>query len=99
MSFGFEHEFDTDISLKEPGMYKVILHNDDYTTMEFVVFILTEIFNKKEEDAQGIMLDVHKKGFGVAGIYVYDIARTKVEQVHLLAKKNNFPLLCTIEEV
>lgn len=83
---------------KEPGMFKVILHNDDYTTMEFVVGILVEIFNKSEKEAEKIMLDVHKKGKGIAGVYIYDIANTKVQMVHKLAKEYEFPLLCTIEE-
>jgi len=81
-----------------PKMYKVILHNDDYTTMEFVVEILTTIFNKQTEEATVIMLDVHKRGRGICGLYTYDVAVTKVAQVQHLAEKNQFPLRCSYEE-
>ena len=78
-------------------MYRVILHNDDYTTMEFVVHILTMIFHKSEQESERIMLDVHKKGKGVCGVYTREIAQTKVEQVRVLAKQNQYPLLATYE--
>lgn len=82
---------------KEPPMYKVILLNDDYTTMEFVVLVLQSVFNKSGSDAQAIMLSVHQKGSGVAGIYTKEIAETKVSIVHQLARQNEFPLKCEME--
>jgi ATP-dependent Clp protease adaptor protein ClpS len=88
----------TAIKLKTPKMYRVILHNDDYTAMEFVVEILVSIFNKPPALATRIMLDVHKKGTGICGVYIRDIAVTKVNQVHQLAKENQFPLRCSFEE-
>jgi len=84
---------------KEPEEFKVILLNDDYTTMEFVVEILVDIFRKSTDDAFRIMLDVHHKGKGIVGVYTWDIAVTKVEQVHAQARANEFPLLCAIEPV
>jgi len=89
----------TDDKVKEPDQFKVILLNDHYTTMEFVVEILMTIFHKSIEDASKIMLDVHKKGKGVVGVYTWDIAVTKTDQVHSAAKANNFPLKCVIELV
>ena len=87
-----------EIETREPKMYKVLLHNDDYTTMEFVVMILEQIFHKNPAEANQVMLNVHQKGTGVCGIYAYDIAETKVITVHALAEKNEFPLKCSIEE-
>ncbi len=84
--------------ISEPPMFKVLLHNDDYTTMEFVVDILMHVFKKVEDDAIRIMLNVHKAGIGLCGIYTYEIAETKVEQVHSLANENGFPLKCTMEK-
>ena len=84
--------------LKEPDMYKVVLHNDDYTTREFVVEVLQIVFHKPAIEATKIMMDVHKKGKGVVGAYTWDIAQTKVAQVHQLAKESEYPLKCTIEE-
>jgi ATP-dependent Clp protease adaptor protein ClpS len=84
--------------LKEPDEYRVILLNDDFTTMEFVVGVLMAVFHKALSDAYKIMLDVHKKGRGVVGTYTYDIATTKISQVHELAKQNGFPLKCTMEK-
>ena len=83
--------------IKEPEEYRVILLNDDYTTMDFVVEILMVIFHKNLEDANKIMLDVHKKGKGQVGIYSWDIAITKMEQVHTAARENQFPLRCIVE--
>lgn len=77
----------------------MVLLNDHYTTMEFVVDILVVIFHKQPEDANRIMLDVHKKGRGVVGVYPWDIAATKVQQVHAVARKQEFPLRCIIEPV
>lgn len=84
--------------LKEPDEYRVILLNDDYTTMEFVVSVLMSVFHKALPDAQKIMLDVHMKGRGVVGLFPYDIAATKINQVHELARQNGFPLRCTMEK-
>jgi len=89
-----EHE-----DLVEPPRFKVLLHNDDYTTMDFVVMILQTVFNKDAVTATEIMLNVHKKGVGVAGIYTRDVAETKVAVVHELSRKNEHPLKCTMEEV
>jgi ATP-dependent Clp protease adaptor protein ClpS len=83
---------------KKPPLYKVLLHNDDYTTMEFVVLILMEIFHKSEAVATDIMLAVHQKGLGVAGVFTREIAEAKINQVHNLARANDYPLLCTMEE-
>ncbi len=94
----FEEEFETALELEEPRMFRVLLHNDDYTSMDFVVEILTGIFHKTPEEAVQIMLQVHEKGKAVCGIYSFEIAQTKAEQVKQLAKKNEFPLLATIEE-
>jgi len=82
----------------EPSMYKILLHNDDYTSMEFVVEILVMVFNKSMGKATEIMLDVHKKGLGVCGVYIYEIAETKVKTVHSLAMEKGFPLKCTMEK-
>lgn len=83
--------------LARPPMWKVVLHNDDYTTQEFVVAILRGIFHRSEEEAVTIMLHVHRNGIGIAGIYPYDVAETKVERVRALAREREFPLLCTME--
>ena len=85
--------------VEEPPLYKVLLHNDDYTTMEFVVWILEAVFNMPEEQAIQVMLNVHLRGIGVAGIYTYEIAETKVGQATSLAREQEFPLLVTMEEV
>jgi len=83
--------------VKEPEQYKVILLNDHYTTMEFVVEVLMLIFHKGLEDANKIMLDVHEKGRGIVGVFTWDIAVTKAEQVHAVAQINEFPLRCIVE--
>ncbi len=84
--------------VEKPPLYKVLLHNDNYTTMEFVVFVLRTIFNKSESDAVRIMLSVHHQGAGVAGVYPREIAEMKSAKATDLARQNEFPLLCTIEE-
>jgi ATP-dependent Clp protease adaptor protein ClpS len=89
----------TDDQIKEPEMYRVLLHNDDYTTMNFVVEILIKIFHKSLIDATRIMIHVHRNGKCEAGVYTYDIASTKVEQVHRRAKSRQFPLKCTMEKI
>jgi len=91
-------KLDPDTVLQEPKMYRVILHNDHYTTMEFVVEILMVVFHKPAAEATKVMLDVHKKGAGICGVYTYDIATTKVSVVHNMAKRREFPLKCSLEE-
>jgi ATP-dependent Clp protease adaptor protein ClpS len=83
---------------KRPEMFKVVLLNDDYTTMEFVVLVLQQVFNKPEPEAFRIMMQVHIKGRGVCGAYTYEIAETKVDTVHEMAQENGFPLRAAIEE-
>jgi ATP-dependent Clp protease adaptor protein ClpS len=89
---------DTDISLTEPPMFNVLLHNDDYTTMDFVVEILTVVFHKTVAQAHRIMLNVHQQGIGVCGTYTREIAETKVETVHAAAREREYPLRCSMEE-
>ena len=88
---------ETERKLKQPPMYKVLLHNDDYTSREFVVEVLCNIFHKAEVDAVQILLHVHQNGIGVAGVYTYEVAETKVRQVESLANECEFPLMLTIE--
>lgn len=83
--------------LQRPPMYKVILLNDDYTPMEFVVVVLQRFFRKNREEATQIMLHVHQKGIGVCGIYTREVAETKVRQVMMFAAENRHPLQCTME--
>ena len=83
---------------KKPSMYKVILLNDDYTPMEFVVYVLERLFRKGSQEATRIMLHVHRSGVGVCGVYTYEVAETKVNQVIDLARKNLHPLQCTMEK-
>ncbi len=82
----------------EPPMYRVLLHNDDYTTMDFVVEILMLVFNKSPEEAVNIMLNIHRKGTGMCGVYTYEVSETKVETVHAIAREHGFPLKCTMEK-
>lgn len=83
--------------IKEPGLWKVLLHNDDYTTQEFVVWLLKTVFRKAELEATAIMLAVHKAGVGVAGVYTKDVAETRAERGRQLAEREGFPLLLTVE--
>ena len=83
--------------VKPPPKYKVLLHNDDYTTMEFVIFVLQKVFRKTMDEAQEIMLKVHHNGVGVCGIYSYEIAESKVAEVLRLAKGHKHPLKCSME--
>lgn len=83
--------------LARPRLYKVLLHNDNFTPMEFVVLVLKEVFAKSEADAMSIMLHAHTHGMAVAGVYTFEIAETKVQQTMALAEKAAFPLLCTME--
>lgn len=89
---GTKHE------IKEPPMYMVLLHNDDYTTMEFVVHILMLVFRKSVEEATRIMLNVHRKGIGMCGVYNFEVAETKVDTVTRLAREKGHPLRCTMEK-
>ena len=89
---------ETEKKLQEPKMFRVLLHNDHYTTMDFVIEILMKVFHMPAAQATQIMLDVHRKGRGVCGVYTYDIATTKVNQVHQMAREHQFPLKCSWEE-
>ncbi|WP_164009358.1 ATP-dependent Clp protease adaptor ClpS [Pyxidicoccus trucidator] len=100
-----KHEHDNSVvtesapkqKLKRPTLYKVLLHNDNYTTREFVVAVLKEIFHKSETDAVQIMLHVHYNGVGVAGVYTFEVAETKVKTVEAAAQENGFPLRLSME--
>ncbi len=83
---------------KKPSMYKVLLLNDDYTPMEFVVHVLERFFGKGREDATRIMLHVHQKGVGLCGVYTYEVAETKVTQVMEFSRQHQHPLQCTMEK-
>ena len=99
-------EFETDgavlteseTRVEKPKLYKVVLHNDDFTTMEFVVFVLKQVFQRADAEAFSIMLKVHNEGIGIAGIYSLEVAEMKAEKANNLARANEYPLLCTIEE-
>src|SRR4028119_1652423 len=97
----YENDFETlsesETELKKPPLYKVLLHNDDFTTMEFVVYVLRTVFHKDEMEAFTIMMKVHQAGVGIAGVYTYEIAQMKAEKAMDLARTNEYPLLCTIE--
>lgn len=84
--------------LEKPKLFKVLLHNDDFTTMDFVVFILKHVFRRSDAEAFSIMLKVHNDGVGVAGTYTYEIATMKAQKTINLARAREFPLLCTVEE-
>jgi ATP-dependent Clp protease adaptor protein ClpS len=84
--------------VREPRKYKVLLHNDDYTTMEFVVQVLMTVFHKTETEATQVMLAVHKNGLGVCGVYTAEVAETKVVAVRHMARQGGYPLKCTMEE-
>ena len=94
---GVVTEKKTEQKLARPRLYRVLLHNDDYTTMEFVVALLIHVFHHNETTAQAIMLNIHRTGAGIAGIYTKEIAETKVAQVMELAEKAEYPLQCTME--
>lgn len=87
-----------DIETREPRKFRVLLHNDDYTTMEFVIDILMTIFHRTADEAADIMLAVHEKGIGSCGVYTEEMAETKVAQVHDKARRAGFPLRCSMEE-
>lgn len=102
-----QSDYQTDVRLKEqveyalqpPSMYKVILNNDDFTPMDFVIQVLKKYFSFDEEQATQIMLDVHFHGKGSCGVYTAEVAETKAAQVNIYAREHEYPLLCTIEEV
>jgi ATP-dependent Clp protease adaptor protein ClpS len=98
--YGFEEEVATESreKLKKPPLFRVLLHNDDFTTMEFVVEVLKRVFGKSDAEAFRVMWAVHTQGLGVAGVYTYEIAEMKVEKVTQMARAQEFPLLCTVEE-
>ncbi len=87
-----------EVENEEPSMYKVLLLNDDYTPMDFVVYVLKTFFKHDDRSAEKIMMDVHKLGSGVAGIFNFEVAETKALQVNQFAKSNKYPLKCTVEE-
>ena len=88
----------TEPKTKKPSLYKVLLLNDDYTPMEFVIVVLERFFNKGRDEATRIMLHVHQKGVGICGVYTFEIAETKVTQVMDFARKHQHPLQCTMEK-
>ena len=88
----------SDVGIKKPSLYKVLLHNDDYTPMDFVVEILEHVFCKDNAGAVKVMLDVHNKGVGVCGVYPYEIAETKIDQVREISQKHQYPLKCTMQK-
>jgi ATP-dependent Clp protease adaptor protein ClpS len=98
MAANTELETINEISLKYPKKYKVLILNDDYTSMEFVIDVLMSIFHKSYQEAEAIMLEVHKNGSGLCGIYTHEIAETKIAQVHKSARDNGFPLKATMEQ-
>lgn len=94
----FDLATETRIRTKKPSLYRVLLLNDDYTPMEFVVFILERFFNRSREQATRIMLHVHQKGVGLCGVYTFEVAETKVAQVLDLARRHEHPLQCVMEK-
>ncbi len=89
---------ESETKLEKPKLFKVILHNDHFTTMEFVVFILKHVFMRSNAEAFTVMLKVHNQGIGIAGVYSFEVANMKAEKAMNLAKANEYPLLCTVEE-
>jgi ATP-dependent Clp protease adaptor protein ClpS len=89
----------TEVRIQEPKQFRVLMHNDHYTTMDFVVQVLGTIFNKPPVEAIRIMLTIHHQGTGVCGTYTAEVAETKVHHVHLVARENGYPLRCSLEEV
>ncbi len=94
----YKYEVEHDLELEEPKKYKVLLLNDDFSTMEFVIEILSKVFRKSLEESETIMLDVHNNGKAICGVYTKEIALTKVSQVKTMARKAKFPLKATAEE-
>lgn len=89
---------ESETKLEKPKLYKVVLHNDDFTTMEFVVFVLQYVFMRSDAEAFTIMLKVHNEGIGIAGVYPLEIANMKSQKAMNLARAREYPLLCTVEE-
>ena len=87
----------TEQQIQRPRMWRVLLHNDDYTTQDFVVWVLETIFHKERGEAFDIMMSVHRTGMGIAGVYTHDVAQTKVKTTRQLAEEHEFPLLVTME--
>ena len=94
----YKYDLEHDYELEEPKKYKVLLLNDDYSTMEFVIEILTRVFRKSIEESEQIMLNVHNNGKAICGVYTKEIALTKISQVKTMARKAKFPLKATAEE-
>ena len=98
----FDKDFDvateSETRLEKPKLYKVVLHNDDYTTMEFVVFILRTVFHRSESEAYVVMMKVHEAGIGIAGIFTFEVANMKAEKAMNISRAQEYPLLCTVEE-
>lgn len=92
------YQEDTKVEVAQPKHYRVILHNDDVTTFQFVIMVLVDIFSKSVQEAMDITTAVHEKGQGIAGLYVHEIAEQKVEETHTLAQEYNFPLKASFEE-
>lgn len=84
---------------RQPPLYKVLMHNDDYTTMEFVVEVLEAVFRKPPTEANRIMLHIHFKGVGMCGVFPYEVAETKVARVHAMARTQGYPLRCTLDRI
>lgn len=99
-----DSENDTDVltesesKLEKPKLYKVLLHNDDFTTMEFVVYVLNTVFMRSEAESFAIMFKVHNEGVGIAGVYPYEVATMKAEKAMNMARAHEYPFLCTVEE-
>ena len=94
---GVVTETEKKTKLQKPPLYKVLLHNDNYTTRDFVVAVLREVFHKSETDAVQIMMHVHNHGIGVAGVYTFDVAQTKIRRTEQLAREHEFPLRLSME--
>jgi ATP-dependent Clp protease adaptor protein ClpS len=88
----------TSETIEIPRLYRVLMHNDHYTTMDFVVEMLMKVFRKEEAEAYQIMMNIHTAGVGMCGVFTYDIARTKINDVHMRAREKGFPLRCSYEE-
>ena len=89
---------ESEAKLEKPKLYKVLLHNDDFTTMEFVVYVLNTVFMRSEAESFAIMFKVHNEGVGVAGVYPYEVATMKAEKAMNMARAHEYPFLCTVEE-
>ncbi|MEZ5425270.1 MAG: ATP-dependent Clp protease adaptor ClpS [Pyrinomonadaceae bacterium] len=89
---------ESESKLEKPKLYKVVLHNDDFTTMDFVVYVLVAVFKRSEPEAFSIMFRVHNEGVGIAGIYPFEVATMKAEKAMNMARAHEYPFLCTVEE-